>query len=206
MAIKYPKVRGKDVFRAFWQGMKHNVPSFLFVLFGVLIFSVGSVISPLLYKKFIDIVVSAKNPAAAVPSLVSVLITILILGAINWVGYRLAGFMTVRNQVKVIARIRQNCYEYILKHSYGFFSDNFAGAITQRVSRMTRAYERITDRFFWSILPLGIQLAGIAFVLWRINPVLGSCSCGLRYSRSSNTEFRSTSFPMTQKRRRRIPK
>ena len=172
MAIKYPEVRGRDVLHAFWQAMKHNIPSLVLVFLGIIISCSASIITPLFYRKFIDIISSSQSdPTAAVSPLVTILYGILVWGSISWVGYRLAGLMSVRNQVKVMARIKQNAYEYILQHSYGFFSDNFSGAITQRIGRMARAYERMSERFFWSILPLVIQLGGIAFVLWQINPL-----------------------------------
>ena len=171
MAIKYPEVRGKDVLRAFWQAMKYSLPSLILILLGIIISCGAGIITPLFYRKFIDILISSQpDPAAAIPSLISILWVIFAWGAISWIGYRMAGFMSIRNQARVMARIKQNAYEYILKHSYGFFADNFAGSITQRIGRMARAYERISDRFFWSILPLAIQLIGIAFILWQINP------------------------------------
>ncbi len=150
MATKYPKVSGKDIFRAFWKAMRFHIPSLIFAFIGVLLSGTVQIFAPLYYKKFIEVVATASDKMAVAPSLLHILFIILAINIGNWIGYRLSGFAGGYNEIRVMARLRQNSFDYLSKHSYGYFSDNFVGSIVQRVNRMARAYERIADLIFFA--------------------------------------------------------
>ncbi|MDD4989462.1 MAG: ABC transporter ATP-binding protein [Candidatus Pacebacteria bacterium] len=171
MAIQYPKVKGKDIFKAFWKAMRFHIPSLVFAFIGVFLSGTVQVFAPLYYKKFIDIIATSPDRLASVPTLIHILLIILAINIGNWIGYRLSGFAGGYNEIRVMARLRQNSFDYLSKHSYGFFSDNFVGSIVQRVNRMARAYERISDSIFFDVSPLVLRLTGSVIVLWFLQPV-----------------------------------
>ncbi len=170
MAIKYPKVKGKDIFQAFWKSMRYHIPSLVITFIGVFLSGSVHIFAPLYYKKFIDLIAASPDKMASVPTLINILVIILFINIGNWIGYRLAGFVGGYHEISVMARIRKNCFDYLMHHSYGFFSDSFVGSLVQRANRMARAYERISDLIFFDVGPLVLRLTGSVIVLWFIQP------------------------------------
>ena len=68
-----------------------------------------------------------------------------------------------------IASLKQNAYNYIIEHSYSFFTNHFIGSLVQKVNRFARAFERLSDNVIWNVLPLVIKLISIFIVVIFIN-------------------------------------
>ena len=71
-----------------------------------------------------------------------------------------------------MAEIRQNSFNYMIYHSYTFFTNNFSGSLVQRVNRFTRAFEALSDSFAYSIMPLFMTIIGSVIVTWFIAPIV----------------------------------
>jgi len=60
------------------------------------------------------------------------------------------------------------CYQYLQKHSYGFFTSNFVGSLVTKVKRFERAFEQITDQLVFDLGRSFLDTAMILFVLlWQ---------------------------------------
>lgn len=171
--IDYPKVSPKDVLSAFWAGMKETKIWFFVLIFSIVLNNVIFSFIPLFYKDFFDII-SSTNPGDAVvgQSLVLIIIKIASLHAIIWIFWRVASFSINIFQPKTIAKLKQNSFDYLIEHSYSFFSNNFTGSIVQRVNRFTRAFERLTDRFLFNVIPTAVQIIVIISILFFINSTI----------------------------------
>jgi len=104
--------------------------------------------------------------------LISVLITVLILNFFSWSSWRIGSIANINFQVKSMASLRRQAYNYLIHHSYSFFSNNFTGALVQRVGRYARAFERIADRITWDIIALLVRLVGVLIITASIKPIL----------------------------------
>ncbi len=91
---------------------------------------------------------------------------------LSWFFFRLATFSNPHFQGNGIALLRQQGFNYMLSHSYSFFANNFTGSLTQRINRYARAFERLTDRIIWNVIPLAIRIIGIAIVIWFVKPII----------------------------------
>ena len=60
----------------------------------------------------------------------------------------------------------------MIEHSYSFFANSFTGSLVQRVNRFARAFDVLSDRLLWNVIPLIIQISGICIVLWFTKPVI----------------------------------
>ncbi|MFA6315299.1 MAG: ABC transporter ATP-binding protein [Candidatus Paceibacterota bacterium] len=170
---KYPKVAISDVIREYLPVAKEKLGSLSFVFLSTVAVSViGGIIVPLYYKQFFDLLTQNSDKTVIVPALLKILITILLLNIFNVSFYRLYTYFMIRFQTHVMARLRHIGFEYLLGHSYIYFSNNFTGSLTQKVNRFSRSFERITDRFFYEIIPILIKIIGISIVLWYVNPIL----------------------------------
>ena len=75
-------------------------------------------------------------------------------------------------QSQTIARLRQNAFNYLIKHSYGFFANNFLGSLVQRVNRFARAFDVLCDSLVFNIIPLIITIIGSVIITWFVAPIV----------------------------------
>ncbi|MEI8328006.1 MAG: ABC transporter ATP-binding protein [Candidatus Taylorbacteria bacterium] len=170
--IKYPKVTVWDVMKEFLKVAKHYKVVFLVSTIGIIIATIaGSIMAPVYYKKFFDLISNSIDMQASVPLLIDVIIGIAVLNFIAWLSLRVYSYATVELEAGTMNSLRQTAYEYMVGHSYQFFSNNFSGSLVQKVNRFMRSFERVTDRFFQELLPILVKVIGICIVLWYTNPI-----------------------------------
>jgi len=129
---------------------------------------------PIFYQKFFDVVSPAdaflaQNRANVANNLLFIIFQILGLNVLLWIGWRLATLANNAYQTRSIALLKQQAYDYLMQHSYSFFTNNFAGSLVQKINRFARAFERLSDRFVWDLLPLFVRTVTIIVVIYLIN-------------------------------------
>jgi ATP-binding cassette subfamily B protein len=168
----YPNVSFLDVMKAFWGGVrKHKFFSFAFV--GCTVFAAFiDLITPFFYKKFFDLLTKGSQYPHVVQLLVATLFSIFLFKSLAWIGYRSATFLTNRAQSGIILELRSQAFDYLIEHSYSFFTNNFTGSLVQRVNRFARAYEQLSDKFVWNFIPLFIKIIGVITILSFVNKTI----------------------------------
>ncbi len=156
----------KRVISVFWAHSARYVLTLFFILLFVVVLMGFQVLSPILYKELIDIAVSAKSPTPAVlNTLLGVLSLIALVKFGSWISRRTRGILMVRFQTRVMADLARTAFEGLLRHSYGFFSDNFAGTLVRRVNKFVNAFESIADTLVFSLIPSILIIIGSLYVL-----------------------------------------
>jgi len=148
--------------------LRYKVSGFL-MLFAVISASLTGVIIPLFYKKFFDILAQTKESQGLIKNLT----IIVALNLAGWVFWRVTFFCVVQFQTKVLANLSNRSFEYLHKHSFSFFENNFVGSLVKRVKWFSKAFEVIADQITWSLLPLAVNIVVVTFVLFKRNFVLG---------------------------------
>lgn len=161
-----------DVVRVFWQGIRLYKFSLFLTISGVIVARVVDIIVPLYYKRFFDTLGLSLPRVEQTHELVRILVVIFVFHLVLWVGYRFAGFASAYFQSMVIAKLKQQAFEYMIEHSYAFYANNFTGSLVQRVNRFARAFERLADRITFDILALFIHITGVCVVLWFTSPLI----------------------------------
>ena len=169
---KYPKVTVSDVVSFFWKGVGKNKFSLFLSVLAIALGSSASIIAPIYYKKFFDILSPEVNKAILYPQLLNLILIIFGVNFVAWILWRIGSFAVVHFEAHGIADLRKQAYQGLIYHSYSFFANNFTGALVQRVGRYARAFERIIDRLTWDIVPLTVRLIGILVVTYSIEPKL----------------------------------
>ena len=162
-----------DVLKAFWRGMASYKVSLFLIILGVFLARTVDIIIPTFYKKFFDVINLSSVPVAErAAELLQIIVYIFLLNLGIWVGYRFVNFASSHFQAMVIARLKQQAFGYMIEHSYAFYANNFTGSLVQRVNRFARAFETLADRITYDVLAIAIQITGVCFVLWFINPLI----------------------------------
>ena len=168
--IIYPEVYFRDVIGSIWKGVSKNWRVLVLAMVGTGLASSMGVITPLFYKKFFDTLTGTQNSATVAPQLIHILFTILALNLAAWIFWRIGSFADASFTAKSMASLRQQAFNHLLYHSFSFFSNNFTGAIVQRIGRYARAFERLTDRIIWNVVPLVVRLGGVVIVTSTVAP------------------------------------
>lgn len=150
-----------------------HAPSAIAVILTIIGASATAAIVPLFYKRFFDILAAAAERATVVDRLIQVLMIIAALQILQWAFWRMAGFVNAYFQSTVMTELADDCFQYLHKHSFAFFNNNFVGSLVKRVNYFTRAFEGTADRITWDMLPLLTQLVVIMTVLFSKNTWLG---------------------------------
>ncbi|MDQ3077098.1 MAG: ABC transporter ATP-binding protein/permease [bacterium] len=171
-----------DVIKAFWYSILNFKLLFSLSVIFVIVANAISIYAPLYYRDFFNIVSKSTDRASSGPELMRIIFMILFLNGLIWISYRINAYCHIVFQAHAMAKLKQNAFNYMIEHSYMFFANSFTGTLVQRVNRYARAFERLTDRFIYSVLPILVQVIGIGFILWFINPVLTFIILGLTFS------------------------
>ncbi len=167
--ITYPKVSFLDVARTFWGGIKPKKWWLFFLILCAIGANVVGILVPVFYKKFFDVITVTGNKDLIAQQLVAIIFYILFLNFLQWIFYRLGTMANIEYQIPTIAKLKQQSYDYVMEHSYNFFTNNFVGGLVQKVNRFTRSFERLSDNLLWNLLPLAVKLITIFIVVAFIN-------------------------------------
>lgn len=153
--------------------LRYKLLMFL-ILFSITGAVLTNVILPLYYKAFFDVLASNQSRGVIYRDLISILTNILMTSFVGWAYWRVTTFSIIYFQAKVITDITNMCFEYLHKHSFSYFNNNFTGSLVKRVGYFARAFEDIADKISWDIIPIIIEITVITAVLFSRSYMLGT--------------------------------
>lgn len=163
----------KAVIEAYWPYVaRHPWLLASVIASGVAMQAVG-LLSPWYMRQFFN-TLALQHPSASAAQ--GLMVTLAIVAAL-WVADRLLRRMqdsaNVYLQSRIMAELYEDTFNYLLRHSYNFFISNFAGSLTHRISRYTRAFESIADNILIQFFPAALFVIGAVAVLFERNHWLG---------------------------------
>jgi ATP-binding cassette subfamily B protein len=168
--FKYPKVTFGDTMKFLWKGMGKNRFLFFLTIISLGVASSASVIVPIYYKNFFDVITNVSGDRIATShELIKLITIILAIYLCSWLFWRIGSLADAYFAANGMANLRRQAYKNIIYHSYTFFANNFTGSLVQKIGRYARAFERLTDRLVWDVVPLTIRLSVMLIVTYFIN-------------------------------------
>ena len=142
----------------------------LLSLFGSLIVAWVSIVAPIYQTKLVDIVAMTwVERVELVAMLFKVLMIILALEVVNLMAWRMTGFPMVKFENDATKDIYEECFQYIHKHSYRFFTDNLSWSLVRKISKLAGSYEIVVDIFMYQILHIIIFIPMTIIIVMREN-------------------------------------
>ena len=163
----------KKTLKIYWEHSKAYKLEAFITLFSIVGATALSVITPLYFKNFFDILTSGQSKDIIYNGLISVLIAIAIIEFAQWVLWRFASFSSTYFQSKTMTSLSNSCFRNLHKHSFSYFNNNFTGSLVKRVNYFVRSFDNIMDRITWDFIPLIVSISIIIAVLFSKNFVLG---------------------------------
>ncbi len=173
---KLKKGSVSQVTKIMWRHSRHYWVTILFILVVIISLNAAQVITPIYYKKLVDVAGAAVVGAPVektLAELFGVFLVIAILKGLVWLFRRGRGFLLTYFESRIMTNLSQTAFNYLIQHSYRFFTDSFSGSLVRKVNRFTKAFEDIIDQLVFALLPLLFTLAGILWVLFLRNTILG---------------------------------
>jgi len=164
----------KTTFKIFWKHAKKYKLVIFIMFFFILIATIAGTIAPLYFKKFFDILTGEGEVLKKVDLLKNILlINLLLVYAIEWIGWRVSTFSIIYFQSRTMRDIQNSCFSYLQKHSVSFFNNNFVGSLVKKVNRFSNSFEGLADIIVFDFFPLIISIIFITTVLALRNIFLG---------------------------------
>ncbi len=162
-----------DVFKIYWSEIR-KYPLLLAVTFiGITVAQISGLMAPLYLRDFFNIL---SLPSSHTLFFLQLIAPIMI--AAFWWFMNLAMFRTgMRGIMRLESRVMHNlgvrAFEYLIDHSNQFFSTNFSGALTNRITKFSSAFEVLFDTVVMQMFSTLLFVVGISVVLLMRNSTLG---------------------------------
>ena len=142
---------------------------FLSILGRLIITGVGLLL-PIYQTKLVDIVaMTGVERVDLVAMLIRILLIILALNVVNIAARRLISFPMIKYETDATKDIYEECFKYMHKHSYRFFTDNLSGSLVRKIGKLAGSYETVVDIFVFQILNIVISIPMICIIVMRQN-------------------------------------
>lgn len=93
------------------------------------------------------------------------LLTILWIKLTNVVLYRAGDFMMINMSVNIMKKIYLECFDYVHRHSFRFFANNFTGSLIKKINKFVGSYDMITDTITFELSPIILNLIFILVII-----------------------------------------
>ncbi len=164
----------KKILGYYWPHVKKHkwVTILTFTAYGIAVV-LSELITPLLYKKLIDLISTIKDLSAL--DIVSVMSIVYLWGFLLLlynIFYRIGDFAIIYAQSRALKSTIDEAFTRLQDHSLEFFNNNFAGSLVAKTRRFSASIETIYDTIVFQIWMHGISLVGIFFILLYLAPLL----------------------------------
>ncbi len=157
-----------------WHFIKPQYGRFLLLTITMLGWSIQEAVFPYFIKLIMDkIVAHSADKSTIFTALAPTLITGVTLWICIEIFFRVYDFLSAIVYPKFKADVRTALFRYSQQHSYQFFSDNFAGSIASKISRMPDAIEKILMISLTIIFPVIMGFMISVTILYRAKPLFG---------------------------------
>jgi ATP-binding cassette subfamily B protein len=163
----------------FWHFIKPQRGRFLLLIYGNLGWAVQEASFPYFVKLIIDkITLLSHDKALIFPALSTTLIVWVCLWLLIEFGFRLYDFLSARVFPRFQADVRKAMFEYSLSHSHQFFSDQFAGTVGSKISRMSDAILSVLTIFSTIFFPVVLAFCINIGILYQAKPLFAYIMLG----------------------------
>ncbi len=158
--------------KIFWNHAKKYRLQVAALSLGVLILTGLQTYVPVLYRNLINLL-SAGNLPGTLDKGIRIVLIILVLNFLKSVLWRASNFVNNFFQSRIMSDLTNTCYQYLQRHSLGFFHSNFVGSLVTKVKRYERSFEMIADQIYFDLGRALLDTGMIMVVLLALHPIFG---------------------------------
>lgn len=163
----------KNTLKYYWGAMiNHKVTGWVLTL-GVVFGAILDSVVPVLSKNFFNVLYDGGVKDRVLVRLMQILVFIAIIKFVRWLLWRIASFTINFFESMSMVDLSRQCFDYLQKHSFSYFSNNFPGSIVKKHKSFINTFEFLIDQLFFEIIPGVVSVIVMIFVLAKVNIFLG---------------------------------
>lgn len=163
----------KNTLKYYWGAMaNHKVTGWVLTL-GVIFGAILDSVVPILSKNFFNVLYDGGVKDMVLMRLMQILVFIAIIKFVRWLLWRIASFTINFFESRSMVDLSRQCFDYLQKHSFSYFSNNFPGSIVKKHKSFINTFEFLIDQLFFEIIPGVVSVIVMIFVLAKVNMFLG---------------------------------
>jgi ATP-binding cassette, subfamily B, bacterial len=155
------RYRTKLTFKIYWKHIKKYRGALSGVLAFIALGDGFALIVPYIYKKIVDSMIMGVE----VQTLIVLLAWSFGAATVHHLSIRAALYFNAYFQTRVMRDLADTSFQYLHKHSFSFFHNNFVGSLVKRVNRFYRSFERLADRYMWDFFPTAYNVIVVIVIL-----------------------------------------
>jgi ATP-binding cassette subfamily B protein len=128
---------------------------------------------PWYLRRFFNTLVTSTPSEAVMATLLSILAIIAGFRFLEWLMRRVHIYAINHLDSSIMATLYAKGFDYLIGHSYRFFSNQFSGTLTRRVGKFAQAFEALHDVVMMQFFPTAIFVTGAVIILFFRNHTLG---------------------------------
>ena len=174
--IKFNPATARLTLKIYWKFvLQYKITALLPFVLIILTVIIQDIAWPFVLSRIFDnfTLVSTKGAESARSAIVPDFKLIVLMALWVLVVWRPITFAFIRNQARVLRDLEQFVFKKLQKHSYNFFSDNFAGALVTQTKRFVGSFESLEDQLFFEYIPLLVRVIFSITVLMFVAPAIG---------------------------------
>lgn len=151
-----------------WYLSKEQAVFGFFAFFAVTCAELLSTALPFIFKKTID--AASAEGANAFDGVLFWVLLFPVAVFFMYFFWRVSGFIGMQYLTRIDASSYRQLYTYLAQHSHGYFSDRFAGSLSNKVSHASDGVVRLLDGILWHHYPavLGLFASGVLIFMTNI--------------------------------------
>ena len=161
------------VLRVYASYVKRYPWLFAITLLGGTITQIAFLISPLYLKQFFNTLAQGSPDTTMASVLFVPLGMVALMYTIELIARRMQGWSASTLESRVMGDLFGDTFHYLINHSHNFFSSNFAGSLTHKVSKYARSFEALFDNIAVSFFSTFLFVVGAVVVLFLRNHTIG---------------------------------
>lgn len=163
----------RSVLRVYWRHTAAYPWTFAVVIVTTVLVQACELMTPWFMRQLFNVIATSAPSPAVVAQLMHLLLVIgAILGCV-WVLRRCFGFAFVYFEGRVMRDLVDTGFGRLIEHSYNFFVSRFAGSLTHKINKFSRAYEVMADSIIMQFIPTALFVSGAVTILYFRHPLLG---------------------------------
>ncbi len=157
----------------FWSHLR-KYRTLVWISMLAMMFQVGiGLFHPYLYKLFFDTLAKGLGFDPLGKRLLYLIITIAIFHLIRNFFRRAEDWLNMPLYTKVMTDMGAQTFDTLHRHSYSFFTNQFAGSLVKKANRLITAFEFIAEKFCYELAPLALTVSVTFVVLLVLHPWIG---------------------------------
>src|SRR3989344_2926704 len=136
---KAKKPKAGNVFTTYLRYTRQHPWLLVAVVLGLLMVQASALLYPLFLRQFFNVLAAGHPSAETAQVLFVTLMFVAGMWFMDWLGRRVHDPAVSYLESSVMKRLSADAFQYLLGHSYNFFISTFAGSLTHKVSKYSRA-------------------------------------------------------------------